>query len=123
MNAPRPRTLALIDGIVTVLRDGPGTPDEIAVRVGTVACGCQAAGRPGMEADGAYCYCTRVGSPGWRPTMRHDVYRLLVQLRNRGMVARVPDPNGSRADAWSLVQAHGADGLEEVWALPTRETR
>lgn len=118
----RPRTLALTDAILVALRDGPGTPDEIAERVGNVACACTTAGRPGETDEGHVCWCCLAPGgvePGWRPCMRHDVYRLLVQLRDGGFVIRLPQ--GARPDQWSLVVCErDVQGLEDLWDLPAR---
>lgn len=88
-----PRVLALEDSILAALTDGPGTTDEIAGRIGNVACAClHERGTAGIveRRDGTTYQCTacRGQEPaGWRPAYGFDVYRRLVRLERLGKVA------------------------------------
>jgi hypothetical protein len=131
VSAPRPRTLALTDAIIAALKEGPATPDEIAARIGCLPCRCAVEGRVGRENDGVPCWCVRnrplgsVVEPGWRPVLRHDLYRLLGRLRSNGVICRLAAPPGGRGavgDTWTLIVPLPIEGrdLETWWQLPAR---
>jgi hypothetical protein len=99
---PSPRAVALVDQIVAALRDSPGTTDEIAERVGTVACKCLVNARTGYRRSGLPCACAdRTGVPGWRRACGFDVYRHLVRLEHGQLVLGRRDP-ARRQVSWSL---------------------
>jgi hypothetical protein len=83
-----PRAVALTDQILATLHDGPGTTEEVAERVGNVACKCLVNGHVGVRRSGTACTCTRTaGDAGWRQACGFDVYRHLVRLEAANVVA------------------------------------
>ena len=98
---PSPRAVALTDQILAALRDEPGTTDEIAERVGNVACKCLVNGRPGLRRSGTPCTCVNTtGVAGWRRAYGFDVYRQLVRLEQASLVVGHRDP-ARRQVLWS----------------------
>jgi hypothetical protein len=88
-----PRAVALTDQILATLADGSGTTDEIAERVGNVACKCLVNGRVGVRRSGTSCTCVNTtGVAGWRRACGFDVYRHLVRLEQASVVVGTRDP-------------------------------
>jgi hypothetical protein len=88
-----PRAVALTDQILATLDAGAGTTDEIAERVGNVACKCLVNGRAGVRRSGTPCTCVRTtGVAGWRRACGFDVYRHLVRLEQASLIVGTRDP-------------------------------
>jgi hypothetical protein len=99
--APSPRAVALTDQILATLHEAPGTTDEIAERVGNVACKCLVNGRVGVRLSGSRCTCVRTtGVAGWRRAYGFDVYRHLIRLEHASLVVGTRDP-AHREVRWS----------------------
>jgi hypothetical protein len=96
-----PRVVALTDQILATLHDASGTTDEIAGRVGNVACKCLVNGRVGLRRSGTPCTCvSTTGVAGWRRACGFDVYRHLIRLEHAALVVGDRDP-GRRQVLWS----------------------
>jgi hypothetical protein len=94
-----PRAVALTDQILAALDDGSGTTDEIAGRIGNVACKCLTNGRVGLRRSGSPCTCVATtGVAGWRRAYGFDVYRHLVRLEQASLVVGARDP--ARRQVW-----------------------
>jgi len=88
-----PRAVALTDQILATLDEASGTTDEIAERVGNVACKCLVNGRVGVRRSGTACTCVyTTGIAGWRRACGFDVYRHLVRLEQGSLVVGTRDP-------------------------------
>lgn len=116
----RARTVALTDIVLAALKIEHGTADEIAQRIGTVACNCWESGTAGRAVDGTLCFCVRRGGgvPGFRPAARHDVQRILDRLRAARVVEHYPDPRGSKCRTWALIRVRAVDDLEAWFEQP-----
>lgn len=95
-----PRAVALTDQILATLDEASGTTDEIAERVGNVACKCLVNGRVGVRRSGTPCTCVNTtGVAGWRRACGFDVYRHLVRLEQASLVVGTRD-SARRQVSW-----------------------